>query len=89
MPVRNCCVGCQGPMPGPCCGGPCSRRMDCGAGPCCVHSVGACCSPCSGGIGCLHGARCGMAGSYFSCGHGCIGGCTSGLCASCCGPCCG
>ncbi|XP_072931575.1 uncharacterized protein [Epargyreus clarus] len=87
MPVRNCCLGCQGPMPGPC--GPLAYRMDCGTGPCCVHAIGAnCCAPC-GEHGCLHGARGGVAGSYFSCGHGCIGGCTGGLCASCCGPACG
>ncbi|OWR41387.1 hypothetical protein KGM_200300 [Danaus plexippus plexippus] len=89
MPVRNCCLGCQGPMHGPC--GPGSCRMDpcCCVGPCCVHSIGANCrSPC-GDRGCIHGARGGVAGSFFSCGHGCIGGCTGGLCASCCGPACG
>ncbi|XP_028163169.1 keratin-associated protein 5-3-like [Ostrinia furnacalis] len=89
MPVRNCCLGCQGPLAGPC--GPLAHRMEsCSdVGPCCVHSIGVQCkSPC-GDLGVLHGARGGMAGSYFSCGHGCIGGCTGGLCGCCCGPACG
>ncbi|XP_045535773.1 male-specific sperm protein Mst84Da-like [Papilio machaon] len=89
MPVRNCCLGCQGPMAGPC--GPRAYRCDNlgQVGPCCVHSFGADCSGPCGQIGCIHGARGGAAGSFFSCGHACIGGCTSGLCGSCCGPCCG
>ncbi|CAH2106620.1 unnamed protein product [Euphydryas editha] len=73
-------------MPGPC--GPQASRIDSCMGPCCVHAIGANCnSPC-GEIGCIHGARGGVAGSYYSCGHGCIGGCISGLCRSCCGPSC-
>ncbi|XP_047995756.1 small cysteine and glycine repeat-containing protein 10-like [Leguminivora glycinivorella] len=87
MPVRNCCLGCQGNMCGPC--GGCGGRCDCGTGPCCIHSYGANCSSPCGDRGVIHGSRGGCAGSYFSCGHGCIGGCTSGLCASCCGPRCG
>ncbi|CAH2037824.1 unnamed protein product, partial [Iphiclides podalirius] len=89
MPVRNCCLGCQGPMQGPC--GPLGCRFDpCPqVGPCCVHAIGANCRGPCGELGCIHGARCGVAGSFFSCGHGCIGGCTGGLCASCCGPNCG
>ncbi|XP_073944672.1 uncharacterized protein [Choristoneura fumiferana] len=88
MPVRNCCLGCQGNLSGPC--GPAARRIDdCNVGPCCVHSFGANCNAPCGQLGVIHGARAGVAGSYFSCGHGCIGGCTSGLCGSCCGPSCG
>ncbi|KAJ0177039.1 hypothetical protein K1T71_007048 [Dendrolimus kikuchii] len=90
MPVRNCCLGCQGSMSGPC--GPKSGRRECPGnyvGPCCVHSMGAYCSSPCGDRGVVHGARGGVAGSYYSCGHGCIGGCTSGLCSSCCGPSCG
>ncbi|KAG6450342.1 keratin-associated protein 5-5 [Manduca sexta] len=89
MPVRNCCLGCQGPMAGPC--GPMAHRHEecCGVGPWCVHTRGVkCVSPC-GDIGVIHGACGGVAGSYYSCGHGCIGGCTSGLCGCCCGPACG
>ncbi|KAI5651943.1 hypothetical protein NE865_00280 [Phthorimaea operculella] len=88
MPVLNCCTGCQGPMCGPC--GCCGGRTFCGMGPPCVHTRGNCC--CSGCCDCgvIHGARCGrVAGSYFSCGHGCIGGCIGGLCRTCCGPACG
>ncbi|CAG9094583.1 hypothetical protein JYU34_012710 [Plutella xylostella] len=86
MPVRNCCTGCQGPMCGPCCG-PCSYRQECsGVGPWCPHGIGNCCG--WGPLGCMHGARGGVAGSYYSCGHGCIGGCTGGICSSCCGPSC-
>ncbi|XP_053607788.1 male-specific sperm protein Mst84Db-like [Plodia interpunctella] len=90
MPLRNCCVGCQGPMTGPC--GPKAYRCNPndGAGPCCCHSSWKCCSSPCGDVGDVgHGARGGVAGSYFSCGHACIGGCTSGLCGSCCGPACG
>ncbi|XP_028043741.1 keratin-associated protein 5-3-like [Bombyx mandarina] len=88
MPVRNCCLGCQGPMSGPC--GPLAYRMDCcgQVGPCCVHARGAYCSASCWQCGDMHGYRGGVAGSYYSCGHGCIGGCTGGLCASCCGPWC-
>ncbi|XP_034830714.1 small cysteine and glycine repeat-containing protein 2-like [Maniola hyperantus] len=88
MPVKYACLGCQGPMAGPC--GPLASRVgQCGVGPCCVHAIGANCKGPCGEIGVIHGARGGVARSYFSCGHGCIGGCTGGLCGSCCGPSCG
>ncbi|XP_045771919.1 keratin-associated protein 5-4-like [Maniola jurtina] len=88
MPVKYACLGCQGPMAGPC--GPLASRVaQCGVGPCCVHAIGANCKGPCGEIGVIHGARGGIAGSYFSCGNGCIGGCTGGLCGSCCGPACG
>lgn len=56
MPVRNCCVGCQGPLAGPC--GPMAFRTGCcgnGVGPCCAHAVGANCSAPCGDIGFIHG----------------------------------
>ena len=53
MPVKNCCLGCQGPNAGPC--GPVSSRMDGCTGPCCVHSVGRYCQSFCGPPGCIHG----------------------------------
>lgn len=56
MPVRNCCLGCQGPMGGPC--GPISGRKECPGnyvGPLCVHSIGAFCSSPCGDRGVVHG----------------------------------
>ncbi|XP_059053093.1 male-specific sperm protein Mst84Dd-like [Achroia grisella] len=90
MPVRNCCLGCQGPMSAPC--GPLGHRLESSGncvGPCCVHAAGIRCSPACGECGIMHGQRGGVAGSFFSCGHGCIGGCIGGVCGSCCGPACG
>ncbi|XP_039754471.1 keratin-associated protein 5-2-like [Pararge aegeria] len=88
MPVKYACLSCQGPLAGPC--GPNATRVGgCGVGPCCVHAIGANCKAPCGEAGCIHGARGGVAGSYFSCGHGCIGGCIGGVCGNCCGPSCG
>ncbi|KAL0841021.1 hypothetical protein ABMA28_014790 [Loxostege sticticalis] len=55
MPVRNCCLGCQGPMAGPC--GPLAYRLE------------SCCSFFSCGHGCIGGCTGGLCASC--CGPAC------------------